>query len=579
VDSETNVTCFRRLVVPDNLWKVEKWNKKRVGTTDERIILFLVSASQSMTALNRPSHARRIVQSTGIVMAAILLSRLLGFLREWTVAHQIGSGKVTDAYYAAFTLPDVLNYMVASGSLGIIFIPIFTKYLAKNQEDEGWYVFSTVMTFMSLLLVGLVLLGEVFAPQLIRIIAPGFDPTEKARVVFLTRLMLPAQIFFYLGSVMASVQYAKGQFVMPSLAAVVYNLGIILGGWLLSSRMGITGFAVGVLAGTFCGYFLLQLIAVARNGARFTPNLSLGHPGFRLFLKLGLPIMLALSLVFTDEWIMRWFGSYLRPASITWLSYAKTLMRVPLGVVGQAVGIASFPLLARLYSEGRLDELSRTLNATIKALILLLVPISAFTFVLNIPLVTFVFSRTRLQEIDIQATAETLGIFSLGMFAWGAQNLLARGFYAARDTLTPAIIGTSITFLNIPVYWYCMKHWQHVGLAMASSIGMIAYAVIIFSFLMRRTKNREAISLVVFFLKVCAASVLASVACLRLISWLEERIAWHTMTGALLVLVIVSAVGFPLVATLASLFGVREVGSYTKSLLLRNKKRDFAPEL
>jgi len=116
-------------------------------------------------------------------------------------------------------------------------------------------------------------------------------------------------------------------------------------------------------------------------------------------------------------------------------------------------------------------------------------------------------------------------------------------------------------------------------LAMASSIGMIAYAVIIFSFLMRRTKNREAISLVVFFLKVCAASVLASVACLRLISWLEERIAWHTMIGALLVLVIVSAVGFPLVATLASLFGVREVGSYTKSLLLRNKKRDFAPEL
>jgi hypothetical protein len=229
VASETSVTCFHRLVVPDNLWKVEKWNKKRVGTTDGRIILFLVSASQSMTALNRPSHARRIVQSTGIVMAAILLSRLLGFLREWTVAHQIGSGKVTDAYYAAFTLPDVLNYMVASGSLGIIFIPIFARYLAKNQEDEGWYVFSTVMTFMSLLLVGLVLLGEIFAPQLIRIIAPGFDPTEKARVVFLTRLMLPAQIFFYLGSVMASVQYAKGQFVMPSLAAVVYNLGIILG--------------------------------------------------------------------------------------------------------------------------------------------------------------------------------------------------------------------------------------------------------------------------------------------------------------------------------------------------------------
>jgi chromate transport protein ChrA len=124
-----------------------------------------------------------------------------------------------------------------------------------------------------------------------------------------------------------------------------------------------------------------------------------------------------------------------------------------------------------------------------------------------------------------------------------------------------------------------MKRWQHLGLAMASSIGMIVYTVVIFALLMRRTKNREAISLVVFFLKVCAAAVLSSVACLNLISWLQERIAWHTMIGALLVLFIVSAVGFPLVAILASLFGVREVASFTKSLLLRNRKRDFAPEL
>lgn len=527
-----------------------------------------------MTSL---SHTRRVVKSTGIVMGAILLSRLFGFLREWTVAHQIGSGKVTDAFYAAFTLPDMLNYLVASGSLGIVFIPIFAGYMAENREDEGWYVFSTVITFMSILLIGLILLGEIFAPQLVWIIAPGFDPTEKAHVVFLTRLMLPAQIFFYLGSLMAAVQYAKGQLVVPSLAPLMYNFGVIFGGWLLFSRMGITGFAVGLLVGTFSG-FVLQSIAVARHGARFTPNLSLRHPGFKLFLKLAVPMMLALSLVFTDQWIVRWFGSYLHPASITWLSYAKTLMRVPLGVVGQAVGIASFPLLAQLYSEGKLNELANIFNTTIKALILLLIPISAFTIVLKIPLVTFVFSHTRLHEIDIHATAETLGFFSLGMFAWGAQGLLARGFYATRDTLTPAIIGTSITFLNIPVYWYCMRRWQHLGLAMASSIGMIVYTVIIFAFLMRRTQNRKAISLIVFFLKVCAASVLASVACLKPISWLEARISWHTMTGALLVLVIVSVMGIPLVAVLARLFGVREVGFYAKRLLLRNQKQRLAPE-
>ncbi|HEY6328451.1 MAG TPA: murein biosynthesis integral membrane protein MurJ, partial [Blastocatellia bacterium] len=441
------------------------------------------------------------MQSTGIVMAAILLSRFLGFLREWTVAHQIGSGNVTDTYYAAFTLPDFLNYLVAGGALGVIFIPVFTKYLAEDREDEGWHVFSTVMSFMTLVLIILVSLGEILVPYLVGVIAPGFDPAEKARVVFLTRLMLPAQIFFYLGSVMAAVQYAKGRYLIPSLAAVIYNLGIILGGWLLSSRMGITGFAFGLIAGAFCGYILLQSIAVVRIGARFSPNLNLRHPGFRLFLKLAVPIMVALSVVISDEWIIRWFGSFLQPASITWLTYAKALIRVPLGVVSQAVGIASFPLLAQLYSENKLNDLNRILNTSIKGLIILLVPISAFTIVLSVPLVTLVFSHTRLRETDIHSTAAALVFFSLGMFAWGVQNLLTRGFYAARDTLTPAIIGTSFTFLNIPVYWFCMKHWQHLGLALASSIGIIGYTVTIFAFLQRRTKNREVASLLFFLLK------------------------------------------------------------------------------
>ena len=506
-------------------------------------------------------------------MVAILLSRLLGFLREWTVARQSASGIVTDAYYAAFTLPDFMNYLVAGGSLAVIFIPVFTKYMAENREDDGWYAFSTIITFMSLVTVSLVILGEVFAPQLVRVVAPGFDPAQKARVVFLTRLMLPAQVFLYLGNVMAAAQYARGQYLIPSLASVIYNLGIILGGWLLFSRIGITGFAVGLVAGAFGGYILVQSVALIRTGARFTPNLNLGHPGFRLFLRLAIPMMLALSIVITDEWIIRWFGSYLKPASITWLTYGKTLMRVPLAVVGQAVGIASFPLLAQLYSEGKFDELNHTLNAAVKGLILILVPISALTIVLRIPLVTFVFSHSRLRETDIQSTAATLGFFSLGMFASGLQHLLSRGFYAARDTLTPAIVGTSFTFLNIPVYWYCAKHWQHLGLAMASSIGMIGYTVTIFALLQRRTRNREAASLLFFLLKIITASAVSAVVCRNLMKWLEARIDWHAAPAALLILVLLSSLGFLLTALLAMLLRVRELSDYVKMLTIWIPKR------
>ena len=512
-----------------------------------------------MTGVTQPSLHRRVFASTAIVMGGILLSRILGFLREWMVAHQVGSNAQTDAYYAAFTLPDFLNYLVAGASLSVTFIPVFAKYAAEGREEEGWRVFSTVVTFMGVVLAALVVAGEIFAPQLVRLIAPGFDPQHQERVVFLTRLMLPAQFCFYQGSILSAVQYAKGRFLIPSLAPVVYNVMIILGGWLLAPRLGMTGFAVGVLCGALLGNFLLQIYGARAVGGRYKPSLQLGHPGFRMFVRLAVPIMLALSLVFTDDWIMKWFGSFLAPASITWLSYAKTLMRVPLGVVGQGVGVASFPFLAQLYSAGKFEELNRLLNATMKGLIALLVPISALTIAQSQPIVYLVFSNTRLQGPDLEATAATLVFFSLGMFAWGAQNILARGFYATQNTWMPAIVGTAVTFASLPVYWLLVQRAQHLGLALASSLGMVVYTVILFVLLNRRTRNRQAGTLAPFFLKVVAASAVAGWACYRLRLILEPHFPWQRFTGALLLLVVVTSAGVLLLLLLGKLLRIREL--------------------
>jgi putative peptidoglycan lipid II flippase len=500
-------------------------------------------------------------------MGAILASRMLGFVREWTVAHQIGSSAVTDAYYAAFTLPDFLNYLVAGGALGLIFIPVFTKYQAENREDECWHVFSTVMTLMTLTLFVLVVLGEIFTSQLVRLIAPGFDLAQKAEVVFLTRLMLPAQLFLYLGSVMGAVQNAKARFLVPALAAVAYNIGIIAGGWLLSSRIGITGFAIGLLFGTFCGFFVLQIVALWRLGAKFTPNVDFRHPGFRMFVKLAIPIMLALSIDFTDNWMIRWFGSYLAPASITWLTYARTLMAVPLSTIAYALGIASFPFLARLRSEGKFDELNHTLNATLKGLVLVLVPISALTIVLTKPIVYFVFSHTRLRATDFLATASALALFSIGIFARGAQTLVSRGFNAANDTITPAVVGTAFTFLTLPLYWYSARRWDYLGLAAASSIGVILYAIVLFVLLARRTRDRRVGEFLTCFAKVSIASALVAILCSRLTAWLESRIAWHTPVGSFKILVIVTAIGLPFILLLAKSMGVTEIEHYCKKLI------------
>ncbi len=515
------------------------------------------------------SVTRRIAQSAGIVMARVLASRVLGLFREWAVAREIGSGAVTDAYYSAFTLPDFLNYLVAGGALSLTFIPVFAKYASENREDEGWHVFSTVATVMSLVVAALILAAEFFAPQLVSAIAPGFAPAEKARVVFLTRLMLPAQYCFYIGSILSAVQYVKGQFVVPSLAPVIYNLAIILGGVLLAPKLGITGFSVGVLAGATTGNFLLQIYGAGRAGARFAPNFDVLHAGFRFFIRLSIPIMLALSLVFTDDWIIKWFGSYLVPASITWLSFAKTLMRVPLGMVGQAVGVAAFPFLAQLYSEKKFQELNQTLDATLKGVILLLVPISALTIAQSRPLVRLVFTHTKLRGADFDATASALAYFSLGMVAWGVQGILARGFYAARDTITPAVSGTILTFLNLPVYWLLVRRFQFRGLALASSVGILVYTAVLFVLLTRRLENREAGNLLKFSLKLTAASALAALASYGVVRWWQARFAWESPARAFLLLAAASSVGFILTALLAKIMRVREVGEYMSRFIFR----------
>lgn len=507
---------------------------------------------------------RRIAAATGIVMASILLSRILGWGRVWALAHFAGANSVTDAFNAAFTLPDILNYMVAGGSLSITFIPVFAKYVAEGDEREGWRVFSTVISVTGLALIALVALAEIFAGPIVTKLQPGFDVAEHARTVFLTRLMLPAQIFFYEGSILSAVQYAKGRFGIPSLAPLIYNAAIILGGVLLFSRIGITGFSVGVLTGAICGNFLLQVYGARRAGAVFLPNLRIKHPGFVLFLKMSVPIMLALGLAQADDWIIRHYASYLPHGELTWLAYGKMLMQVPLGFVGQAIAVASFPTLAQLYSERKLSDLNHILNSTFKALIVLLIPISALMIAESRPIVRVLFMRTRLVGQDVDATAAALVFFSLGLFAWGAQNILARGFYATRNTVVPAVVGTLTTLCSLPLYAWFMREMGFRGLALASTMGIAAYMLVLFVLLARRTKNHDVGSLMAFFAKVCAASALVGFACWKLALWLEMRAPLQSAVHALGILAADTAVGVVLLVALLKILRVRELDIYVR---------------
>jgi putative peptidoglycan lipid II flippase len=433
----------------------------------------------------RPSHEHSAYSATLLLMAAVMLSRVIGYFREAYIAWAFGAGPATDAYVAAFTLPDWLNYLVAGGTASITFISIFTRYSSEGRQEEAQRAFDSVITVMTFALVGLVVIAEFFAPQIIAWYFRGFSQEQLELCVRLTRVLLPAQIFFYVGGIVSAVLLSKRLFLYPALGPLLYNASIILGGVLLSHQFGIASLAYGAVAGAFIGPFFINALGAGQAGMRYHPSFNARHPGFREWVRLSIPLMLGVSLVAADEWIMRFFASG-GAGDITRLNYAKRLFAVPIAVLGQATGQASLPFFARLFGERRHTELASAVSQSVYRVSAAGFLASAWMMSAALPLVDLVYRRGRLTLEDSLEIAVFFFWFALSLAFWAAQALYARAFYAAGNTLTPMLAGTAVTAASIPIYWWFFQRYSTTGLAIASNIGIMAHTVVIAVLLSRK---------------------------------------------------------------------------------------------
>src|SRR6266566_2243035 len=211
--------------------------------------------------LLRPSHQHTAFSATLLLMTAVLLSRVIGYIREAYIAWAFGAGPATDAYVAGFTIPDWLNYLVAGGTASITFVSIYTRFLAENREEDAQKTFSVIITVMTAVLGIGIVLAEVFTPQISRHLFSGFTAGQLELCVHLTRILLPAQIFFYVGGVVSAVLLSRRLFLLPAFGPLLYNAAIILGGLLLSRRIGIASLAYGALAGSFPGPWAISRVS------------------------------------------------------------------------------------------------------------------------------------------------------------------------------------------------------------------------------------------------------------------------------------------------------------------------------
>ena len=416
-----------------------------------------------------------------IVSAGVLISRILGQLREIIFASLLGATASTDEYVAAFAIPDFLNYLLAGGFLSITFIPIFSRYLARDDEEGGWEALSAIIRPIAVAIVALVAIGWVVAPQIIEALFPSFNAEQTENTIRFTRIILPAQVFFVLGALFAAVQYTKGVFTIPTLAPIIYNLGIITGGvgWAIVNEASPEGFVWGALAGAFIGNFALQWWGARRVGMRLRLGIPWRNPVLREYALIALPLMIGQSIVVLDETFMRVFGQWVSEGAATELNYARRTMLVPVGVIAQAAGVAAYPFLARLYAEGRIDEMKRTVDRALRYVLVLSMIAAALVIAMTVPIVRALFERGNFTAESTFGTAEALFFYAFSIPIWGGLQLLNRAFYARKEMWTPVIVGTVATLVAIPLYVIFQNTYGLRGVALASTLALGIYTAIL----------------------------------------------------------------------------------------------------
>jgi putative peptidoglycan lipid II flippase len=423
---------------------------------------------------------------------SIFLSRIIGLIREAVIGRTLGGGREADVYFSAFIIPDYLNYLLAGGALSLVFIPIFSKYLSDDNEDGGWESFSLIANSLLLILTVAIPILWMLTPNLVHLIAPGFSTASQVDVVLLTRIIIPAQIFHIIGGLLSAVLQAKDRHTIPALAPLLYTGSIVLGGLIGGNA---EGFAWGALVGSVLGPFLLPLIGNIRHGMKWSIGLSVKHPDIKTYFLRSLPIMLGFSIIVLDDWFLRREGSMLGEGAVATLSYAKSLMKVPMGVFGLAIGAGVYPTLSRLLQSKDPKPGFDLLSAAVKRVIVLALITQAILSSAGSDIASVIYGdrlwshehiiNYTFPYVKLNSQADevglALGIMSLGLWAWASNTVIARGFYALGNTWMPTLLGSIVTLCAFPLYGFLAFDLGIglVGLALTSTLAISSYTILL----------------------------------------------------------------------------------------------------
>jgi len=330
---------------------------------------------------------------------------------------------------------------------------------------------------------------------------------------------------------------SRQQFRARAAGPVIYNLGIIFGAVVLAKWFSIAGLAWGAMIGAFAGNICYTFYCLRKAGFEFYPSLNLRHPGVKRVGALALPVILGLSLPQIDVIINRTFATCVSTLAPAALNYANRLMQVPLGVFAQAAGTAILPALSAYAARNAIDELRASVSFGLRAILALNIPATFFMVIMADPIVRTVYMSGKFTAARVGATEVALVFYSLGLFGWAGQAILARGFFAMQDTITPVVLGTVATVIFIPMSYVLMIIMGHGGLALATSIAATLHMFALAWFLRGRLHGLEGGKIMVGVVKVMTASVVMGVICYAIRFGMAEVVNVEARKGAALTVI------------------------------------------
>ena len=415
-----------------------------------------------------------------VVSGAYLVARLLGYVRVVVIATTFGAGADLAAFFAAFRIPDLIFQLVAAGAVASAVVPIVGGLLATGESARAWRVVSTLTTLMLGGLLALALVAFIWAPEIVHVITPGFEPDVLAKTVELTRIMLASPILLALGAIATSALNADRRFAASAVAPIVYNLAIIGAAVLLGDSMGVTGLALGVVLGSL-GLLAVQLLPLWRAGFRFSPRIDLTDDQARRLLFLMGPRVLGLSASQITMVVMTALATGVGVAAVSAFTIAFALYQIPMGVIGIPLGIVIFPSLSRELAVGRTGNYLELIARSLRLLLFVMLPIAGIGIALRLQVVELLLGYGRFDTAAIELTAATLLPFLLGLAGHALIGVLARAFYAKQDTKTPVLTAVLAVVINTLLGYALVGilGLPALGLAIAIAAWCEAFALLI----------------------------------------------------------------------------------------------------